>query len=303
MKNRRENKTMNGLVRVACTGLFLVLVSSFLNPARAQRGDFFLRSELTVAGGGMFYIGDLNNQTLFSMPRWGASVGLHTRLDNRWALRFEATYGLIQCDKDYLVRRNLSFRSNILEGAAMVEFNFRPFGPGATESKWSPYIFCGLGFFHFNPEGSYVDSHGNVQWVHLQPLRTEGQGTSAYPDRAPYKRLGFCMPFGVGVKWRLCKEVTLTAEYGFHKTWTDYLDDVSTTYAGAAVLESEVDNGDLAARMADRSAEVVPGYVNAQGIKRGDDSLDDWYSYLRVSVGINLETLFGWMRSKRCKLN
>ena len=90
--------------------------------------------------------------------------------------------------------------------------------------------------------------------------------------------------------------MSLTAEYGFRKTWTDYLDDVSTTYVGADLLRNEVEEGTLAAMLADRSE--TP---NAIGIKRGDDSLDDWYSYFNLNVGFNLNMLFGWMRSKRCR--
>ena len=92
------------------------------------------------------------------------------------------------------------------------------------------------------------------------------------------------------------QNVSLTAEYGFRKTWTDYLDDVSTTYVGSEVLLAGVQDGVLAAALADRSE--VP---NAVGIKRGDDSLDDWYSYFNLSLGMNLDMLFGWMRSKRCR--
>ena len=268
----------------------------------AQPTGFLNRNELTLGGGAMWYIGDLNNQSAIDMPQWGASLGLRTRLDNRWALRLDATYGQLQCDKDYIVRRNLSFRTAIAEAAALVEFNFRPFGPGATESPWTPYIFGGLAIFHFNPQAQYTDPEGNLLWADLQPLRTEGQGTIDYPERRPYPLTQLSLPFGVGVKWRINKSFSLTAEYGFRKTWTDYLDDVSTTYVGSTLLMAEVENGELAAALADRSAEVVAGYVNAVGIKRGDDSLDDWYSYLRISIGINMETLFGWMRSKRCKL-
>ena len=271
-------------------------------PAAAQPTGFLNRSELTLGGGAMWYIGDLNNQSAIDMPQWGASFGLRSRLDNRWALRLDATYGHLQRDKDYLARRNLSFRTTITEAAALVEFNFRPFGPGATESPWTPYIFGGLAIFHFNPQAQYTDPEGKLLWADLQPLRTEGQGTVDYPDRRPYPLTQLCLPFGVGVKWRINKSFSLTAEYGFRKTWTDYLDDVSTTYVGSALLLAEVENGELAAALADRSTEVEAGYVNAVGIKRGDDSLDDWYSYLRISIGINMETLFGWMRSKRCKL-
>lgn len=271
-------------------------------PLQAQRQDFLSRGELTLCGGGMFYIGDLNNQSAFSLPRLGYGIGLRERLDNRWALRVGVVVGSVGCDEDYLVRRNLSFRSHVYELSAMAEFNFRPFGPGATESQWTPYLFGGLGIFHFNPEAQLTYTDGSTEWVELQPLCTEGQGTSAYPDRRQYARLQLCLPFGMGVRWRLGKTFSLSVEYGFRKTWTDYLDDVSTTYVGADLLRSNVIDGDLAARMADRSSEVEPGYVNAPGIKRGDDSLDDWYSFVNLSVGISLETLLGWTRKTRCEL-
>ena len=280
----------------------LLLATTACLGVSGQRGGFLAKSEVVVAGGGMFYIGDLNNQSLFSVPHWGASLGLRSQLDNRWSLRVEATYGGVECQKDYIARRNLSFRSALGEGAVMAEFSFRPYGRGSTESAWTPYIFGGLGFFRFNPEASYTDSEGQTQWIALQPLHTEGQATSAHPERKVYSLTQLTLPFGIGVRWRLGKTLSVTAEYGFRKTWTDYLDDVSTTYVDRQVLEAEVEDGSMAARMADRSSEVVADYVNAAGIKRGDDSLDDWYSYFRISLGFNMETLFGWMRSKRCKL-
>ena len=280
--------------------LLLALLFSF--GLSAQSIDFLRNSEVVLGGGLMNYIGDLNNQSVLSPLHGAGSVGLRTRLDSRWAVRVEVAYGSISCEKDYIVRRNLSFRSDIFELAALAEFNFRPFGPGATESAWTPYIFGGIGVFHYNPMAQYTDNEGNAQWVELQPLNTEGQGTSLYPERRPYALVQLCMPFGVGVKVRFNKTFSMTAEYGFRMTWSDYLDDVSTTYVGSELLEAEVLEGAMAARMADRSNEVESGYVNAVGIKRGDDALKDWYAFLKVSVGVNLETLLGWTRSKRCKL-
>lgn len=250
----------------------------------------------------MNYIGDLNNQSVLSPLHAAGGVGLRTRLDNRWAVRVEASYGRISCDKDYIRLRNLSFRNDIFELCAMAEFNFRPFGQGATESAWTPYIFGGFGVFHHSPMALCVGDEGVQQWVALQPLCTEGQGTSLYPERRPYALIQLCMPFGVGFKWRISKVFSLAAEYGFRKTWTDYLDDVSTTYVEASLLEREVIDGNVAVRLADRSGEVEPGYVNAAGIKRGDDSLKDWYAFMHVSLGVSLEAMFGWMRPKRCKL-
>ena len=264
--------------------------------AVAQRDDLLSRSELVVAGGGMNYLGDLNDQSAFGEVHAAFGVGVRSRLDNRWSLRFGGAYGGISASEDCIAKRNLTFRSHIYEGSLVAEFNFRPYGPGATEGRWTPYLFGGVAVFHFGPETQYTAPDGTASWVALQPLCTEGQGTTVYTERRPYPLTQVCMPFGVGMRWRLSKNVSLTAEYGFRKTWTDYLDDVSTTYVGSEVLLAEVQDGVLAAALADRSE--VP---NAVGIKRGDDSLDDWYSYFNLSLGMNLDMLFGWMRSKRCR--
>ena len=267
----------------------------------AQREDFLSRSELLLMGGGMNYIGDLNEESALTLPRPAAGAGIRYRIDNRWSLRVEVSYGQIGVDEDYNKLRNLSFRSDILEGAVLGEFNFAPFGPGATERLWTPYIFGGVGVFHFNPMARYTLGDGEEHWAELQPLCTEGQGSTLYPDRKMYQLYQFCLPFGVGVKVRLGKVFSLAAEYGFRKTWTDYLDDVSKTYVGSDFLIANSRDGALASQLADRSGEVEEGYVNAVGIKRGDDSLDDWYAYLHISVGISFDAMFGWMRSKRCR--
>ena len=142
----------------------------------------------------------------------------------------------------------------------------------------------------------------STPWPRLQPLRTEGQGSLEYPDREPYALMQVMLPFGVGIKARLNKTFSIAIEYGFRKTWTDYLDDVSTSYVAADVIRQVAADPELAVMLSDRSGEVASGYVNAPGIMRGDDSLDDWYATLTFSLGINLETILGWTRSKRCKL-
>ena len=251
-----------------------VFFLSVLNHPRAQGVDLLGRSELVLTGGGMNYLGDLNDQSAFGEVHAAFGAGIRCRLDNRWALRVEGNYGRISALEDCIAIRNLSFRSSIYEGSLVTEFNFRPYGAGATEGQWTPYIFGGVAVFHFTPEAQYTAPDGTTSWVALPPLCTEGQGTTAYPTRRSYP----------------------LTQLAFRKTWTDYLDDVSTTYVGSDLLIAEVDNGTVAAALADRSE--VP---NAVGIKRGDDSLDDWYSYFNLSVGMNLNMLFGWMRSKRCR--
>ncbi len=271
--------------------------------AVAQHDDFIGRSDILLSGGGMNYIGDLNNQSVFGRVHPAFSGGLRYRLDKRWALRGEVAYGALSGgNPDCIERRNLSFRTDLFEGVLLGEFSFWPYGFGSTDHNWTLYMFGGVGVFHFNPMAKYSVGEGMEEWVALQPLHTEGQGTLEYPDRRPYKLTEVCFPFGMGAKFLIGKTVSLSVEYGFRKTLTDYIDDVSKTYVGGDLLRESVENGELAATLADRSGEVVPGYVNAPGIKRGDDSLDDWYSYFHVSVGFSLETLMGWMRSKRCRI-
>lgn len=263
------------------------------------------RVEMGFSLGGMNYIGDLNDQSMFGRPSLAGGALVRLNLDTRWSIALGGNYGHLEGgNPDVNTLRNLSFRSYLGEGYLRAEFNFVPYGLGSGAlKKATPYLFCGIGVFGFNPKALYIDpSDGRETWYELQPLGTEGQGTSAYPDRARYQLVGLSMPFGIGYRWRINPSIHLTAEYGWRKTWTDYLDDVSTTYVGEDVLLSPGGGGSLAAMMADRSNEVRPGYVNANGIKRGDDSLDDWYAYFSISLTFSAEVLFGWMRGKRCEL-
>ena len=255
------------------------------------------RSELGVTLGGMNYLGDLNEQSIFGKVNPAAGLTARINLDNRWAVAFGGSYGHIEGgNPDVIERRNLSFRSYLAEGFLRVEFNFFPYGlHHGTQKRLTPFIFGGVAMFKFNPQALYND-----QWYDLQPLGTEGQGTQPYPERQQYKLLETSMPFGIGFRYRLSPGTHIAIEYGWRKTWTDYLDDVSTTYVGAELLDRE-GGGNMASVLADRSSEVVPNYVNAVGIKRGDDALCDWYAYFNFSFSISAEILFGWMRGKVCE--
>ena len=284
------------------TRLFILLLLFGTVELRAQRDDFIGCGELLFSAGGMNYLGDLNGQSAFGTPNLAYGFGFRYRIDTRWALRGEFSMGRVASGDDIIPLRNLGFRSDITELSLVAEFNFTSYGEGRSDGSWTPYLFGGLAVFHFDPMAQVVDADGAMRWVELQPLHTEGQASVQYPDRKPYLLFQVSMPFGVGVKCRLGRHCSLSAEYGFRKTWTDYLDDVSKTYVEAEVLRANYTDGELAAQLADRSGEVRPGYVNAPGIKRGDDSLDDWYAYFHVSFGLSLEPLLGWTRRKKCKL-
>ena len=279
----------------------LFIVSSILLVSFAGNAQiWFGKTEIGFTVGGMNYIGDLNNQHVYDKPNLAFGGLVRYNFDERWSLRFDVDYGHIEGgNPDYLKRRNLSFKSYLFEGSLRAEFNFFPFSMRDDHFVWTPYIFCGLGFFTYNPTAYYTDPiTGESGWYDLQPLCTEGQGTSLNPEKSPYTLKQLSMPFGIGAKYHPNKSLTLSVEYGFRKTWTDYLDDVSTVYVNNHDLKNIM--GDVAAGLADRSGEVEPGFVNVAGMKRGDDSLDDWFAYFNVNMTIKFDFLFGWMLKKKC---
>ena len=275
--------------------VLLVVVAAALT---AQAQVWIGRTEVGLTAGGMNYIGDLNGQTMTDKVNLAYGAFARYNFNERVSLRFDVDYGHVEGgNPDRIVRRNLSFRSHIIEGALRVEFNYFPFSQREDHFRWTPFLFGGFGFFGFNPQAWYEEKNA---WYDLRPLSTEGQGTALNPDVMPYNTMQLNFPFGLGVKYCPSKSITLAAEYGFRKTWTDYLDDVSTTYVDNSELARI--KGSEAAALADRSGEVEVGYVNAAGIKRGDDSLDDWYAYFNISVSIKLDLIFGSMLKKKCDI-
>ena len=234
---------------------FLLLVSIALGvPASLQAQDW----EFGIFAGGSNYYGDLAPFTPQMLKETKPAIGglVRYNLSERIALRGNLTYGQISGDdanfnsnyKNNL--RNLSFRSDILEVSFIGEFHLMKFDPSDRDKQTTIYGLAGFGIFNFNPQAEFED-----KWVDLQPLGTEGQGTSAFPDREKYSLTQFSFPLGAGVKHALSRNWTIGAEVGFRLTTTDYLDDVSKTYAPRDVLVSRY--GEISYRLSNRTWETL----------------------------------------------
>lgn len=175
-------------------------------------------------------------------------------------------------DRPELLNRNLSFQSQLIELTLGLEYAVLP--PDLFDRGY-PYIFAGVGAFHFNPYA--FDDNNNK--VYLQPLSTEGQGLAQYPNRKPYKLTQFCIPFGAGFTFPMNDRFALSGELAFRKIFTDYLDDVSSTYVDANVLKEA--RGPLALAMSYRGTKKNTGYDPAppEGNIRGNSTKDDWYYF------------------------
>lgn len=128
--------------------------------------------------------------------------------------------------------RNLQFQSSLLEGYIAAEIYPTVFFEryDGLAKKFRPYGLIGAGAFHFNPKGQYFAPDGSSKWVPLQPLRLEGQGFAEYPTRKPYSLTQLEIPMGFGFKYYLRENMYVGLEILHRQTFTDYMDDVSTTY-------------------------------------------------------------------------
>ena len=258
--------------------IFILSVLFFaLIPKDSLSQLFKSNTELGFKGGVSYYTGDLNSDH-FSSSNPAASFIVRRNLDRRFSLKGEVGIMSIDADdrnSDNSVRldRGLHFRSQIQELSSQIEFNFLPFETGSVLYNWTPFIFGGISLYNFNPQAE----NSNGQWVDLQPLGTEGQGTTAYPDRKKYSRTQIALPMGGGVKFTLNDRLNLMLSFSGRKTYTDYLDDVSTTYPG---IPTEFDAASI--EMSD------PTYSHSKDEQRGNDLEDDWYFYTGISITFRL---------------
>lgn len=245
-----------------------------------QQANFLSRSELGVRLGGMYYIGDLNPFGHFKESNLAGGMIYRYNIHSRASLRATFTAGAVEAydsksNNPLHVNRNLSFASDIYEGAVGIEFNYFPFQVGHPRYRGTAYLFTEIGFFRMNPTTQY-----NNEVIELSSLGTEGQGTTLSSEDY-YGLTQLTIPLGIGCRLTLTKNISLNLEYGIRKTFTDYLDDVGSSRYVNPTLLSEV-NGPLAAALSNRSLD------GSRFGKRGDATTNDWYSFFGMMLCVRL---------------
>lgn len=231
---------------------FIVVLFScaLFQTAYAIRSD--KSSEVGVFAGISYYTGELNPNGHFRLGYMHPVVGglFRQNFNKRWSLRLVGSYGRVSgsdSQKFNGMQRNrgVNFRSSITELSGQVEFNFLPFSAADDKTQpYTPFIFAGLGAFRFNPKGNF----GGLSRVDLRAQHIEGKS---------YSKISLTVPFGIGFKFMVNQRVFLTLDYGLRKTFTDYIDDVSTT-----LPETKV--------------------------QRGDSQSKDWYAFAGATLSIRI---------------
>lgn len=308
---------------VTLYSIFLAL-SLFILPVKTFSQHFIFKTgsikwEAGVNLGPSFFLGDLGGN-IGKGTRFIKDINLEftnlmtgvfvTAYPNDWiGFRAAVEMGKLQGDDgavntkgvDELWRkqRNLDFRTNIVEGYLAVEFF--PFmilnNVQDRQPRLRPYGVAGIGMFHFNPQGSITDASGNKTWVFLHPLRTEGEGMKEYPGRKEYKLTQFNIPMGFGLKYFVSERLNLSTEFLYRKSFTDYIDDVSTNYIDQNLFARYLSAADasIARQVSDKTIGIVTPGINryAPGTQRGNPKHDDAYFNLFLKIGIRLGEVEG----------
>jgi opacity protein-like surface antigen len=240
--------------------------------------------EITASTGLSSYYGDLTeNAKIFNQPSFAFNSGVSYQFSPKFSWRSEIGFAMIQAkdsknSRADLRARNLSFKNNIWNLNTAIEYDF----VNMAEHRFSPYVFLGIGLCRFNPYTT--DRNGQKQF--LQPLGTEGQGTSAYPDRKLYKRTELEVPMGFGAKYAINDHLILGFEFKYHYVDTDYLDDVSMGgYPDKTVLSAST------AQLAYRGDELPGGAsypAKGTGLNRGNPNNRDVYYSTQIKFAYRL---------------
>lgn len=267
--------------RYVLVGLLAGLLSIELASAQsffAMRRD---RSLLFVGGTGTStYFGELSNDGDYLQAKPNFNVGLQYYFTSRLGVRADITWFQLtgsdsKSDSEGRRVRNLSFSSNNYEISAVGILSLYPQGRSFYQRPaFNVYGFAGFGLCYFNPTTEYKG-----QKYSLAPLHTEGVN---------YSRVTPVIPMGLGIRLKVGPFMNLSFEGGWRKTFTDYLDDVSTVYVAQSSFSDPI-----AAALSQRGGELTPPYGPvAAGSIRGNSKSMDSYMLFNAKIEYYLPTNF-----------
>lgn len=174
--------------------LMLALGASRLS-AQEETYKFDIGGQIGMAG----YLGDAS-ASIFSHPGFSGGVSFRYLPDARWAVRTLLNVHSLSGDTSGMddvlpENREYSFKSTAYDLGGRIEFNFFSYGIGETYKKlrrWSPYLTLGIGVTLATCEGE--------------------------------SNLGFNIPMGAGLKYKLRERWNLGIEFTMTKVFSDHVD-------------------------------------------------------------------------------
>lgn len=197
--------------------------------------------------------------------------------------------------------RNLYFQSQVSEVYLATELYPTIFMErySGLKGKLRPYGIIGVGLFHFNPKAYYYSNPNDPktkQLVELKPLRLEGQGMAEYPKSKEYSLTQPEIPIGLGFKYYLKENCFIGMEILHRKTFTDYIDDVSTDYVNPVYFQNYLSVAAVPIALQLHNREPLRGLIRPYvGTIRGNPKeMDSYFSFLfRLAWRLNWNNGFG----------
>ncbi len=280
------------MITKSATNLLMILTLLLAGGQTHAQQNRMARGEVGLMLGGSNYHGDLAYNIVWDETHPAAGFFARYNLSRYWSWKSALSYGKISGSDENFSEyklRNLSFQSHLWEISSVLEFSYLPFGSNVLNEDFTTYLFLGVAAFRFNPTAEY-----NGTRYDLRDLRTEGQSSGQ-----SYGIVQISMPFGGGFKYSMSENWVFGWEIGWRKTWTDYLDDVSTTYPD--LIEQREKYGNLSANMSDRSFELTENSLPLanKGDQRGDPNFNDYYFFSTVSLAYRFTPIVCWPRYRR----
>lgn len=268
----------------------IIDIQVFMRYVRALFLSFLLLPQLAfsqaleagIMVGGSGYYGDVNNE-VFIQPRQlrGGVMGfLRYHMSDRLAIRANVGYmrvvGIDSLSSSrWQVARNMNFYSDIYEGSLQMELNLLPDRAKGKRivNRTIPYIFGGVGLFHFTPKTFYQGREFN-----LAALNTSG---------IDYSQVAIAAPLGFGIRTYLTPSVIFGLEGGLRFTSTSFLDDINGTqsrYPNPANLTSV--DARIAYDRSNRNVNRRPDEIGwgFPGRQRGKIDGNDLYYFIGASI-------------------
>lgn len=297
----------------AILGISLLLLPLISN-AQSNRWKR-MRYEIFVGAGASNFLGELGGRDKtashfiqdleLSLTRPALTIGGRYWLDSRLIFQSAFSWAYLWGDDSktseyFRNQRDLHFRTAILEMQGRLEYtllaskrghryNLRKVR-GRPGNKLTIDAYLGVCGFFFNPKQK-IDG----VWYALQPIGTEGQNFSE--TRKPYSRIQVGIPLGFQFKFLLNRQWSIGLDIGYRYTFTDYIDDVSTTYADLESIIQYNENENASPEVIRQI--VAPVLYDGDSSndssantyeQRGDASNNDVYMLVLISINHKLRT-------------
>jgi hypothetical protein len=169
------------------------------------------KNEVGFSIGGFNYTGEVSPNYNVLNYRPAGSLFYRLNFSPVVALRASIHFGYIHADEKkssmpVSSARAAAFTTFISEAALMAEYNFFNYRGRKDDRRLSPYLTAGIGFFNSKKK------------------KATNTSTNEY--------IVMCIPVGIGLKYKLSRQMNLGFEFVARKTYTDQIDGISSSFLG-----------------------------------------------------------------------